>query len=43
MNSWTGDKLGYRGENKGPRSILCVRTSFDFIFIPCDEKKEIVQ
>ncbi|KAL3812013.1 hypothetical protein ACHAXA_001320 [Cyclostephanos tholiformis] len=22
MNSWTSDKLGYRGENKGPRSIL---------------------
>ncbi|KAL7532548.1 hypothetical protein ACHAWF_005958 [Thalassiosira exigua] len=22
MNSWTGKKLGYKGENKGPRSIL---------------------
>ncbi len=28
MSTWTTNKLGYRGENKGPRSILYVQVCF---------------
>jgi hypothetical protein len=28
MSTWTTNKLGYRGENKGPRSILYVQDCF---------------
>ena len=33
MNSWTANKPGYKGENKGPRSILYVYVCLNFVYL----------